>query len=256
MWDYGDGKKQHRRAFTLIELLVVISIISVLAAILFPVFARARENARRSSCSSNLKQMGLSMMMYAQDHDERITPTWTENSPHKLPNGTYNTQLWYHMLYPYMKNRQIMNCPSAESGVTWSTNSYTGNIPYGINIAGSQAAGCPSNCGINMAPSKAAGASLGEIEDTAGTILIMDARYYNLKLERVLTPDDALSAPGSLGRCRELSGSGTADPSRCFAPRHLETGNVLFVDGHVKSIPWQRVVGSSDSYKLWVSTVH
>ena len=64
-----------RQAFTLIELLVVIAIIAILAAILFPVFARARENARRSSCQSNLKQIGLGMIQYAQDYDEKITPS-------------------------------------------------------------------------------------------------------------------------------------------------------------------------------------
>ena len=63
--------KQHRRGFTLIELLVVIAIIAILAAILFPVFARARENARRASCQSNLKQLGLAIMQYVQDYDER-----------------------------------------------------------------------------------------------------------------------------------------------------------------------------------------
>jgi len=64
--------EQHRKAFTLIELLVVIAIISILAAILFPVFARARESARRASCTSNLKQIALGMMMYSQDYDETL----------------------------------------------------------------------------------------------------------------------------------------------------------------------------------------
>ena len=68
--------KQYRRGFTLIELLVVIAIIAILAAILFPVFARARENARRSSCLSNMKQIGLGMMQYSQDNDERYPPNW------------------------------------------------------------------------------------------------------------------------------------------------------------------------------------
>lgn len=74
-------KKQNRTAFTLIELLVVISIIAVLAAILFPVFARARENARRASCMSNLKQIGLGFMMYTQDYDEMMPPAITVNNP-------------------------------------------------------------------------------------------------------------------------------------------------------------------------------
>src|SRR5688572_3397207 len=86
--------------FTLIELLVVIAIIAILAAILFPVFARARENARRSSCQSNLKQLGLGWHMYVQDFDGRM-PSYDANVSRFLP------------LEAYLKNVQIMRCPSA-----------------------------------------------------------------------------------------------------------------------------------------------
>ncbi len=90
------------RAFTLIELLVVIAIIAILAAILFPVFAKAREKARQASCTSNLKQIGLAQMMYAQDYDE------------SLPNHTEVAgQDWPLMIVPYVKNGQIFRCPSA-----------------------------------------------------------------------------------------------------------------------------------------------
>src|SRR5690554_3979400 len=100
--------------FTLIELLVVIAIISILAAILFPVFARARENARRVSCTSNLRQIGLGMMMYAQDYDERL-PIWTYVRPRPWPaeysiTGTTTQFLWYFAMLPYVKNWQVYNC--------------------------------------------------------------------------------------------------------------------------------------------------
>jgi len=124
--------------FTLIELLVVIAIISILAAILFPVFARARENARRASCMSNLKQIGLGMMMYVQDYDERFPMgVWAtdvyhgtgyvlqtnsampgakftiHNSAGGSPTGHYVS--WMDIIFPYVKSVQVFVCPSAKS---------------------------------------------------------------------------------------------------------------------------------------------
>src|SRR5687768_4219676 len=92
-----------RRAFTLIELLVVIAIIAILAAILFPVFAQARDKARTSSCLSNTKQLGTALMMYTQDFDETNVPNGT---------GTNNPQ-WPDLLQPYAKNTGILICPSS-----------------------------------------------------------------------------------------------------------------------------------------------
>src|SRR5687767_2494370 len=92
--------------FTLIELLVVIAIIALLAAILFPVFARARENARRSSCQSNLKQLGLAMAQYSGDYDERMVPIYL-TYPHTNPDGSANLSgnaLWPTLLQPYIKS--------------------------------------------------------------------------------------------------------------------------------------------------------
>ncbi len=94
-----------RRGFTLIELLVVIAIIAILAAILFPVFARAREKARQSSCLSNLKQIMLATLAYAQDYDEMMNELYRGGGP-------YNSVPWTAQLEPYIKNRQIFVCPS------------------------------------------------------------------------------------------------------------------------------------------------
>ncbi|MFW6438070.1 MAG: DUF1559 domain-containing protein [Armatimonadota bacterium] len=102
-----------KRGFTLIELLVVIAIIAILAAILFPVFARAREKARQSSCLSNMKQLGLAAMMYAQDYDEHLNLQYhsTSGDAEELiePGGR---SVWYVYLEPYLNNREILTCPS------------------------------------------------------------------------------------------------------------------------------------------------
>lgn len=100
-----------RRGFTLIELLVVIAIIAILAAILFPVFARAREKARQTSCLSNMKQIALAQLMYVQDYDER-TVRWSgywDAGEYNPPQFSY----WYAYIIPYTKNQQIFLCPSA-----------------------------------------------------------------------------------------------------------------------------------------------
>ena len=104
------NKRHTPCGFTLIELLVVIAIISLLAAILFPVFARARENARRTSCASNLKQLGLASAQYMQDYDGIYAPAFLNYND---PAYTINTvPSYYDLLLPYVKNNQVFVCPS------------------------------------------------------------------------------------------------------------------------------------------------
>ncbi len=121
---YLTGK--HIRGFTLIELLVVIAIIAILAAILFPVFARAREKARQTSCLSNTKQIGLAMMMYAEDYDER----------YMVVNHTTGYD-WYLPLFPYVKNDQVFRCPSATSTAAEPVTDYAlnGLFAHGASMA-------------------------------------------------------------------------------------------------------------------------
>lgn len=142
-----------RIGFTLIELLVVIAIIAILAAILFPAFARARENARRTSCISNLKQIGLGFMQYTQDYDEKYpmpmmgaqgstvtqtvagTPGATYSTSDGLTSGPYIS--WMDGIYPYVKSTQIFACPSGLAGTPFTYGA--GNVPasgygYSSNI--------------------------------------------------------------------------------------------------------------------------
>jgi prepilin-type N-terminal cleavage/methylation domain-containing protein/prepilin-type processing-associated H-X9-DG protein len=104
------------KGFTLIELLVVIAIIAILAAILFPVFSQARESARKTSCLSNTKQIGLAVNMYVQDYDERFFPQpWPGGCPdtgYFTHNPAHPRQHWATMIYPYVKNGGLFDCPS------------------------------------------------------------------------------------------------------------------------------------------------
>jgi prepilin-type N-terminal cleavage/methylation domain-containing protein len=111
------------RGFTLIELLVVIAIISLLAAILFPVFGRARENARRASCQSNLKQIGLGLLQYIGDYDDTMPFSFFGSAG----NSDAANYKWMDAIYPYVKNEQIFTCPS--DSASNSRYVYQGNIP-------------------------------------------------------------------------------------------------------------------------------
>src|ERR1700731_2902809 len=117
---------QRRSAFTLIELLVVIAIIAILAAILFPVFAQAREKARQTSCLSNLKQIGVAVMMYTQDYDEILPQTGWDGVCTQPGVPTNNSDTYWSGTYafplacgPYIKNWQIFACPSDPTKGGW-----------------------------------------------------------------------------------------------------------------------------------------
>jgi prepilin-type N-terminal cleavage/methylation domain-containing protein/prepilin-type processing-associated H-X9-DG protein len=141
-----------KHGFTLIELLVVIAIIAILAAILFPVFAKAREKARQSSCLSNVKQMIIGVMSYAQDYDEKLPFDGTFAGVGAYPVAPY----WDQIILPYIKNTQIFRCPSVAVG--------TRNYRYNAVRGGSQ-----------LNPQMPA--SLGAIDSPASTLLLVDVNY-------------------------------------------------------------------------------
>jgi len=190
-----------RRGFTLIELLVVIAIIAILAAILFPVFARAREKARQASCTSNLKQIALGGLMYAQDYDEKIPS-------HGCGWGTRtNGDLCYAFrIYPYIKNAQLFTCPSDPTRGVHPDTRADGN-GYGSNL---------------QYVTPRAGRVLAQVTSPSETIWLADA------------------AVGYI-RAPSCCGISTTTPICANAPgvdnirwRHNEGANFAFVDGHVK----------------------
>jgi prepilin-type N-terminal cleavage/methylation domain-containing protein/prepilin-type processing-associated H-X9-DG protein len=198
-----------RRGFTLIELLVVIAIIAILAAILFPVFAKAREKARQTSCLSNLKQLGLGMLQYIQDYDEmfpRVDGAGMDGAT--AQNSTYGSFKWYggtygyargwgYVIYPYVKNSQIYKCPSTQY-------SDAGNA-YGMWYS------CPNTAGTAIENMFGTYQALGKFARPAETIM--------------------LSEKGGGGGAGAYIGN-----TNWYACRmdHNEGGNVAFIDGHAK----------------------
>jgi prepilin-type N-terminal cleavage/methylation domain-containing protein/prepilin-type processing-associated H-X9-DG protein len=243
--------------FTLIELLVVVAIISLLAAILFPVFARARENARRAGCMSNMKQMGLAMMMYAQDYDGRMVSEVLENSDgikaFTYANGGKNTrERWWLALYPYTKSYQVYNCPSADSAINFEGNygtvsSYAYNYlhPYGPLFPSGN-----GSRGVSMGPDRAPGALMSVVANPAKTIAItegsQDSLRYNATNSNFLATKETLAYRGT---CESnISGISSSDyHQRCLRVRHFDTMNCLFVDGHVKAMKWENILGDPNS---------
>jgi len=217
---------KRRHGFTLIELLVVIAIIAILAAILFPVFAKAREKARQSSCQSNLKQIGLAFAQYVQDFDGM----WPGNG-----NGTDDINVAYYVpgwrgwvgnvLHAYTKNTQIFLCPS-ESAVIWNVGTSAAppagdarfyRIGYGYNYAGICNGTTPS--GTNV---PGAGFAEASIVRPAELAVMWDTRNRWADGANFFTRDVAqfMTVP-----------QGTS----YLAHRHMENANWLFADGHVKA---------------------
>ncbi len=206
-----------KTGFTLIELLVVIAIIALLAAILFPVFARARESARRASCLSNLKQIGIGLAQYTQDFDERL-PSW-------YVYDTAYRYVWADSVQPYVKSTQIFRCPSHVNTVdttlgflgedSFTATNFTDSsklLSYAVN--GWAFAGSTSGEGIHIA----------RVQQPASTFIVGEGKETTLN-----------NGPISYG-LHWKSGIGEGD----IPERHFDGSNYLFVDGHAK---WLKTLG-------------
>ena len=216
---------RNRRGFTLIELLVVIAIIAILAAILFPVFARAREKARQASCLSNLKQLGLGFTMYAQDFDEALPPAYYYDSTFTQEHAwdyhvDWNTGAFaVGLIGPYTKNAEIAKCPSLGKVQSWGR-PFSG-YAYNTTWLGATAEDHAWGYCLGTRP-----AALAEIADASTTVLLADSAYNS---GGVLCQNNFLRAPGDGMRV-----GGPAHYGAHF--RHNGMANVAYVDGHVKGM--------------------
>jgi len=206
------------RGFTLIEILVVIAIIVLLAAITFPTFSRARENARRTSCASNLKQIGVGLLQYTQDNDELLPRAWRGGN---MASDAVVSSKWMDMAQPYIKNEQVFNCPSA-TGLRpykfrdgFNFGSYAINSAYWDGTDGTSPGASPPN---------SVTVTLAALAAPATTVWVADGNgWYETAWEnKNFNPTIDNSGPYSM--------------MDALTQRHLNTTGVLFCDGHVKSM--------------------
>jgi prepilin-type processing-associated H-X9-DG protein len=234
---------------------VVIAIIAILAAILFPVFAQARDKARQATCQSNLKQIGNAMLMYAQDYDENMVYNYAYQA------GGAGLWWWEDFIQPYAKNYQIFVCPSADPKISYRARRdqawFRAQWPdplvttYTANTAAFQSAAVCSQLkptGTCTPPMRSVGATvdpnnmpqpyaMAAIEDPAGTILITES--WTKEIWQVESTSAWRPRPGQIGPYdSKRNGS--------WEGRHNEANNILWGDGHVKPVKW-----SGQNLRFW-----
>ncbi|MES2464016.1 MAG: DUF1559 domain-containing protein [Armatimonadota bacterium] len=235
-------------AFTLIELLVVIAIIAILAAILFPVFAQAREKARQAACLSNEKQIALGIMMYTADYDETLPSSWMGNgvatSAVGIDQSVGPAYTWQYMILPYTKNDGIFTCPS--NRFTAPENLYS--IFYGTPAVKQPLHYVPNR--QVMGQMKVDGVSpLAALSSPAESILIVEnkARYADAQWNNAWnTLDTANVMRNFITQQPE-----PVVPGEGYLQSHQKMSNFVFADGHVKAMRPQATIMPND---LWNCT--
>jgi prepilin-type N-terminal cleavage/methylation domain-containing protein/prepilin-type processing-associated H-X9-DG protein len=207
-WSHTNARS---RAFTLIELLVVIAIIAILAAILFPVFAKAREKARQASCMSNVKQIGLGLLQYYQDYDE-VVPQVAYGIEGTCGSNWNQAVSWRTMIYPYVKNAQVFACPSNPSK---SLNTLDTPLQFPVSYVGNWNFHYQTGMPLGMFDYPGCGRlSLGGVQLPAQTINIVEIWSYQ-------APEININWPGY---------------GPLLYAGHTGTTNYEFADGHVKAL--------------------
>ncbi len=228
-----------RKGFTLIELLVVIAIIAILAAILFPVFAQAREKARATACLSNEKQIGTAVQIYLQDYDERLF--WRESKPGSssisrtgtvIPSGDYADYwhgVWWNVIQPYIKNHQVLVCPSDDAPYPSSDETATTNSGN-TNVLRSY-----------IALRAAEALALAQVEMPVDTIVITDKWSHPVNQPSKLISDSWIEPFNG-----DFDYYPTFGRMALAGDRHTGGTNCVFFDGHAKWLKGQAIGISKD----------